>query len=164
MDALYTWWIDGQVANSGKPEGAFPSFNAWITWGGSSWHEPTVNRWDFIRYGIIATEHSGDFDSDGDHDLRDYRYLHECIERPTWPEFAAANGARAGSEAYSPNGDSSVAALPQNDTLAGRVGEYQPVAPGIPADPGCLWADIDVDGDVDLHDFAEFQVMFTGRE
>ena len=36
--------------------------------------------------------------------------------------------------------------------------------PGIPTDPGCTWADMDADGDVDFADFATFQRLFTGSE
>jgi len=87
----YIWFIDGQVVDFGKPEGLFPSFDARISWRGRSWHAPADNRWDFIRYGVIATDGSGDFDSDGDHDLRDFYHFHECVERPHWAEFAAAS-------------------------------------------------------------------------
>ncbi len=36
--------------------------------------------------------------------------------------------------------------------------------PGIPTDPGCIWADMDADGDVDFADFARFQRAFTGEK
>jgi len=89
-DESYIWFIDGQEVDSGIPEGPFPSFDARITWGGSSWHAPAYNRWNFIRYSVIATDGGGDFDSDGDHDLRDFYHFHECVERPSWPEFVAS--------------------------------------------------------------------------
>ncbi len=36
--------------------------------------------------------------------------------------------------------------------------------PGAVADPGCLWADMDTDGDIDFADFAQFQQIFTGSK
>jgi hypothetical protein len=77
---LYIWFIDGIEVNSGVPEGPFPSDDARCTWLGRSGEFPTVNTWDYIRYGDIAIDESGDFDSDGDVDLRDHFYLSECIE------------------------------------------------------------------------------------
>jgi hypothetical protein len=36
--------------------------------------------------------------------------------------------------------------------------------PGVEAGPGCLWADLDGDGDVDFADMGLFQLAFTGSE
>ncbi len=36
--------------------------------------------------------------------------------------------------------------------------------PDVPSDPGCTWADMDADGDVDFADFARFQRAFTGEK
>ncbi len=36
--------------------------------------------------------------------------------------------------------------------------------PGITTDPGCPWADMDADGDVDFADFGTFQRTFTGSD
>ncbi len=42
--------------------------------------------WDYIRYGVPASEHSGDYDSDSDIDSRDYFYFAECVaERGNGP-------------------------------------------------------------------------------
>ncbi len=120
-DELYAWYIDGDLVDSGVPEGPFPSFDAFIVWAGSSWHEPALNRWDYIRYGDLQEPFSGDFDSDGDRDGRDAFYFAECIAE-------RGNG------------------------------------PGAPADPGCPWADMDADGDVDFADFGQFQRAFTGSD
>ncbi len=118
-DEWYAWYIDGHLVDSGMPSGAFPSRIATLTWLGRSWHEPALNRWDYIRYGDLQEPFSGDFDSDGDRDGRDAFYFAECIAE-------RGNG------------------------------------PGAPADPGCPWADMDADGDVDFADFGTFQRTFTG--
>jgi hypothetical protein len=75
----YAWYIDGVLVEAGIGEGFFPADNARVTWSARSWQFPAVNTWDYIRYGDIAIDESGDFDSDGDVDLRDHFYLSECI-------------------------------------------------------------------------------------
>jgi len=115
-DVLYVWYIDGVVIDQGKPEGAFPTFEPFIVWRTKAAWLPNRTEWDYIRYGRLPDDHSGDFDSTQSVTLFDFRYFDEC---------------RANSGP---------------DTNAG---------------PGCRWADMDADTDVDLHDFAAFQVAFT---
>ena len=111
---LFWWYVDGELAASGIAEGPFPSEDARITWQGRSWHLPNLTQWDYIRFGDIPTDGSGDFDSEGGVELRDWRYFVECVERT-----------------------------------------------GItPDDPGCRWADMDFDSDVDMRDFGHFQRLF----
>ena len=83
------------------------------------WYLDNTTQWDYIRFGVIPVEGSGDFDSDGDLDLTDWYFFEECL----------TNGGP--------------------DTEAG---------------PGCLWADIDQDGDVDFGDLGLVQLAFTGSE
>ncbi len=90
---LYIWYIDGVIVDSGVPEGAFPADNARITFRGKSWHLPAVIRWDYIRYGHIPIPGSGDFDSEGDVDLRDFFYFHECASN-SGPGTDAGPGCR----------------------------------------------------------------------
>ena len=121
-DELYIWFIDGRIVDSGIPEGAFPSNSPRINFQSQSAFLPCTVKWDYVRYGTIPFDGSGDFDSDGDHDLRDFYFLHECI-----------------------------------------LGVDRPIMRG-GVDPGCLWADVNPDGVIDLIDFAEFQIAFTGSE
>lgn len=122
-DALYVWYVDGQNMDSGIPEGPYPSFIPSIVWRVKAAFLENTTKWDYIRYGTIPAGASGDFDSDGDHDLRDFYFFHECI-----------------------------------------AGVDRPAMRGGGVDPGCLWADLNQDNVVDLLDFADFQVAFTGSE
>jgi len=49
--------------------------------------------WDYIRYGTIPEEASGDYDSDEDVDLDDYYYVHECFSQ-SGPGVDAGPGCR----------------------------------------------------------------------
>jgi len=52
-DESYFWYIDGEIVDSGVPEGDFPNPNSRIIWGSSMWQTPSTNQWDYIRYGVI---------------------------------------------------------------------------------------------------------------
>jgi len=80
----YVFHIDGWVADEGVPEGPFPAHDARITWRGKSWYLPCENAWDYIRYGVIPVDGSGDYDSDAEVTLDDFYFVHECLtnERP----------------------------------------------------------------------------------
>ncbi|MCH7702202.1 MAG: hypothetical protein IID37_10985 [Planctomycetes bacterium] len=79
---LYIWFIDGQVIDSGRPEGAYPNLFSLISWRGKSWYLESTTQWDYIRYGTIPKPGSGDFDSDDDVDLDDYYFFHDCVTGP----------------------------------------------------------------------------------
>jgi hypothetical protein len=116
---LYVWYIDGEVVDSGLPESEYPSHIPRLNIRAKSKFVDSTAIWDYIRYGEIPVEGSGDFDSEGDVDLRDFYFFDECL----------TNG-----------------------------------GPGVDAGPGCLWADMDMDNDVDFHDLGLFQLAFTGSE
>ena len=78
----YAWFIDGQVVDSGVPEGAFPSSNPSMTWRTKAAWTGSTSRWDYIRYGTIPTDASGDFDSDGDVDDEDLYFFQDCLLGP----------------------------------------------------------------------------------
>ncbi len=92
-DELYVWFIDGEVVDSGSPEGPYPSSNPSLNWRAKSWYLESTTKWDYIRYGTIPDEGSGDFDSDEDVDLRDYYYVHECLSN-SGPGVDAGPGCR----------------------------------------------------------------------
>ena len=121
----YAWFIDGQLGDSGPPEGQYPNDDSVLIWATSREEFDTTTRWDYVRFGVIPQDASGDFDSDGAVTPNDYRFFQDCLTnvRP------GING-----------------------------------GPGNDAGLGCLFADFDLDDDVDLRDFADFQVAFTGVE
>lgn len=57
----YSFLIDGQVVDSGVPEGAYPTADSAIVFGGRAVHsvELTTVRWDYIRYGVIPEPATG---------------------------------------------------------------------------------------------------------
>jgi len=112
----YKAFLDGELVDSGTPPAAFPNPSARIIWGAKMWNTPSINEWDYVRYGRIPQDGSGDFDSDGGVGLEDYYFFAECL---------------------------------------GNTG------PALDAGPGCRFADIDADTDVDLADFAAFQTAFS---
>jgi len=112
----YEVFLDGELVDCGTPPAAFPNASARIMWGASVYLDPSVNQWDYVRYGRIPQDGSGDFDSDEDLDLTDWYFIAECLNN---------------------------------------------AGPDVDAGPGCRFADVDGDTDVDLADFAAFQGAFN---
>ncbi len=80
----YGFYIDGHLFDEGLPEGPFPAYNSRITWQGDSRYLPCHNAWDYIRYGVIPIDGSGDYDSDEAVTSDDFYFFHECLtnDRP----------------------------------------------------------------------------------
>ncbi len=76
---LYAFYIDADLIDEGVPEGPYPAHDARITWLGRSWYLPCENAWDYIRYGVIPEDASGDYDSDAQVTLDDFYFFHECL-------------------------------------------------------------------------------------
>jgi hypothetical protein len=75
----YAFYIDHDLIDKGVPDGPFPAYDPRITWQGQSWYLPCHNAWDYIRYGRLPEDASGDYDSDGAATLFDYYFVHECL-------------------------------------------------------------------------------------
>ncbi len=71
-------FIDDGVVAEGIPEGAYPTPSAKMNFTASAWMTPSTTQWDYVRYGVIPQDGSGDFDSDGAVDGGDYYFFHEC--------------------------------------------------------------------------------------
>jgi len=95
----YAFYIDASVIDEGVPDGPFPAYNPRVSWRGRSWYLPCTNAWDYIRYGVIPVDGSGDFDSDQAVTLDDFYFFHECLtnDRPGihgGPDLASGPGCR----------------------------------------------------------------------
>lgn len=90
--SLYTFYIDGDVVDTGFPEGAYLTMEGDnIVWGARSWYAESMTRWDYVRFGTIPLDSSGDYDSDGDVDSEDFLFFEECFHGP---EVNAGPGCR----------------------------------------------------------------------
>jgi len=78
-DVLYTLYIDGQVIDAGVPEGPYLSAEPGIIFRAKAYFVESTTIWDYIRWGDIPVDGSGDFDSDGGVDLGDFYFFHECL-------------------------------------------------------------------------------------
>ena len=118
-DSLYAWYIDGAPIDAGLAVGPYPTDSSVLLWGARHYMFENTTCWQYLRYGTIPIDGSGDYDSNGNLDRFDFYFFHECLSAD---------------------------------------------APGDDAGPGCRFADMDSDTDVDLHDFALLQNAFTGTE
>ena len=78
-EALYAWYIDGQTADLGVPLGPYPNADSRLTWAVRHYQPGYTTRWDYVRFGLIPLDASGDYDSDEDIDGRDFYFFHECL-------------------------------------------------------------------------------------
>ncbi len=79
---LYVWYVDGEIVDQGVPEGEFPSFDPIIIWRAKAAWLPNTTVWDYIRYGTIAADGSGDYDSDQDVDSDDFYFFEQYFFGP----------------------------------------------------------------------------------
>lgn len=50
------------------------------------WNTPSINFWDYVRYGVIPPEHSGDFNNNGAIDDTDLYYFVDCLLGPDYDD------------------------------------------------------------------------------
>ena len=55
--------------------GPYPGEDSVIAWRSKSWFVESTTKWDYIRYGVIPEDGSGDFGSDEDVDEDDHYFL-----------------------------------------------------------------------------------------
>ncbi len=46
------------------------------------WNTPSINEWDYVRYGVIPQNGSGDFNNNGTIDDTDLYYFVDCLLGP----------------------------------------------------------------------------------
>ncbi len=79
----YVWYIDGRIVDSGIPEGAFPGSDAdRLSFRAKSEYLDNTVWWDYIRYGVIPRDRSGDYDSNGVVDATDVYFFLDCLLGP----------------------------------------------------------------------------------
>jgi len=98
-DQFYEWYVDGQRVDFGVPQGTYPNSDSELIWGARHYLFDNTMRWDYVRYGEIPVDGSGDFDSDDSVDLGDFYFFHECLTNRRLginggPESDAAPGCR----------------------------------------------------------------------
>jgi hypothetical protein len=76
----YAVFVDCEIIDEGIPGGQFPSneFDV-IAFRVQPWFLENTTQWDYVRLGTIPQPGSGDFDSEGDVDLRDFYFFDECL-------------------------------------------------------------------------------------
>jgi len=78
----YKVFLDSELVDSGTPAAAFPNPSARIIWGAKMWNTPSLNEWDYVRYGTIPQPGSGDYDSNGVVDATDVYFFLDCLLGP----------------------------------------------------------------------------------
>ncbi|MEE9297334.1 MAG: hypothetical protein V3W34_20530 [Phycisphaerae bacterium] len=73
----YIFTIDGELIDAGVAEGPYPVNSSFIVFGASAAIEDSITRWNYVRFGRPGQ--AGDWDSDGDLDLDDFYFFHECL-------------------------------------------------------------------------------------
>ncbi|MCH7592531.1 MAG: hypothetical protein IH989_07115 [Planctomycetes bacterium] len=94
----YVWFIDGEIVDSGVPEGPYPIFNPNVNMRAKASWLPNSTRWNYVRWGTIAAN-EGDFNSDGEVDFYDLYFFQECLttEAGGWAGCAWADMDESGS-------------------------------------------------------------------
>ena len=77
----YIWYVDGIVADSGTPEGPYPDQNGFLVWGAGREHVDATTAWDYVRYGEIPPDGSGDWDNNGYSDSVDGYFVRDCLDK-----------------------------------------------------------------------------------
>ena len=63
-----------------------------MEWVARYYNDEQTARWDYVRYGVIPADHSGDFDSNGIVDQSDLYFFVDCLLAPDYD--AAGPGCR----------------------------------------------------------------------
>jgi hypothetical protein len=58
-DRFYSFLIDGEVIDSGTPEGFYPTSDSFVVFGARAADEPITAAWDYIKFGHMPEPASG---------------------------------------------------------------------------------------------------------
>jgi len=91
----FLWYIDGDLVHSGVPEGPYPTPDSRVAFLCRAFtpDEDTICWWDYIRYGVIPADGSGDLDNNREVGWYEVYYFQECLssEAGNWPGCAWAD-------------------------------------------------------------------------
>ena len=91
-DLSYSWCVDGVVVNSGQYPAPYPVSDARVQWWARCFGYSQTAKWDYVRYGVIPADHSGDFNNNGVVDETDLYFFIDCLLGPDYD--AAGPGCR----------------------------------------------------------------------
>ncbi len=81
-DFNYVYYLDGEIISAGTSLGPYPTASSVLLWSARYYLNDNTARWDYVRYGVITDNASGDYDSDGDVDETDVYFLIDCLLGP----------------------------------------------------------------------------------
>ncbi len=85
IDAVnYSWYIDGELINSGTSIGPYPTASSRINWSAQYYLTEHTAKWGYVRYGTIPADASGDFDTDGIVNETDVYFFVDCLLGPDY--------------------------------------------------------------------------------
>jgi hypothetical protein len=83
-DLSYSWYIDGVLVNAAQFPSPFPTSDARIQWWARFYNDEQTAQWDYVRYGVIPADRSGDFDSNSVVDTNDLYFFVDCLLGPDY--------------------------------------------------------------------------------
>lgn len=83
----YCLFLDGICIQSGTSVAPYPVEGAVLLWATRYYLTDNTTKWDYLRYGKLPAENSGDFDSNGAVDTSDLYFFVDCLLGPAgaWP-------------------------------------------------------------------------------
>jgi hypothetical protein len=83
-DLSYVWYIDGAAVNSGNYPAPYPTTDARLQWWARYYNDEQTAKWDYVRYGVIPPDNSGDFNNNGSVDESDVYFFVDCLLGPDY--------------------------------------------------------------------------------
>lgn len=77
----FAWFIDGTIVETGVPRNPYPDPTAFLIWGARRSYIDASVGWDYLRFGVIPQDSSGDYDSDSVLTLFDQYFVHDCLTK-----------------------------------------------------------------------------------
>ena len=83
----YCVYVDDNCIHSGTSIAAYPLGGAVLVWAARYYQSDHTAQWNYLRYGSVPDDHSGDFDSNSLVDFDDLSFFVDCLLGPggAWP-------------------------------------------------------------------------------